>query len=303
MGGEWGLGAALAMEKIPVSRRGFFSGVLQQGYSIGYMAAALLYLLLNGVFGLSWRWLFAFSIVPALISLIVRSRVRESEVWETARQRTEITRTSVAQVFLDAKILRRFGYLVLLMAAFNWMSHGTQDIYPTFLKEGIHLSPTTATWIAVIYNIGAMIGGTVVGALSERIGRRRAIVYFALLALPIVPLFALSTSAGMLALGAFLMQVCVQGAWGVIPAHLTERSPDEIRGFYPGVTYQLGNCLAAFNLPIQQALAKSHGYPFALAATVIPGLIAVAVLTAIGKESRGIRFGTKDSAGVRVASG
>jgi SHS family lactate transporter-like MFS transporter len=303
MGGEWGLGAALAMEKIPVARRGFFSGVLQQGYSIGYMAAALLYLLLNGVFGLSWRWLFAFSIVPALISLIVRSRVRESEVWETARQRTEITRTSVAQVFLDAKILRRFGYLVLLMTAFNWMSHGTQDIYPTFLKEGIHLSPTTATWIAVIYNIGAMIGGTVVGTLSERIGRRRAIIYFALLALPIVPLFALSTSAGMLALGAFLMQVCVQGAWGVIPAHLSERSPDEIRGFYPGVTYQLGNCLAAFNLPIQQALAKSHGYPFALAATVIPGLIAVAVLTAIGKESRGIRFGTKDSAGVRVASG
>ncbi len=240
--------------------------------------------------------------MPALISLIVRSRVRESEVWETARQRTEITRTSVAQVFLDAKILRRFGYLVLLMTAFNWMSHGTQDIYPTFLKEGIHLSPTTATWIAVIYNIGAMIGGTVVGTLSERIGRRRAIVYFALLALPIVPLFALSTSAGMLALGAFLMQVCVQGAWGVIPAHLSERSPDEIRGFYPGVTYQLGNCLAAFNLPLQQALAKSHGYPFALAATVIPGLIAVAVLTAIGKESRGIRFGSRDSAGVRVAS-
>ncbi len=303
MGGEWGLGAALAMEKIPVARRGFFSGVLQQGYSIGYMAAALLYLLLNGVFGLSWRWLFAFSIVPALISLIVRSRVRESEVWETAKQRTEITRTSVAQVFLDAKILRRFGYLVLLMTAFNWMSHGTQDIYPTFLKEGIHLSPTTATWIAVIYNIGAMIGGTVVGALSERIGRRRAIVCFALLALPIVPLFALSTSAGMLALGAFLMQVCVQGAWGVIPAHLAERSPDEIRGFYPGVTYQLGNCLAAFNLPLQQALAKSHGYPFALAATVIPGLIAVAVLTAIGKESRGIRFGSRESAGVRVASG
>jgi SHS family lactate transporter-like MFS transporter len=303
MGGEWGLGAALAMEKIPVARRGFFSGVLQQGYSIGYMAAALLYLLLNGVFGLSWRWLFAFSIVPALISLIVRSRVRESEVWETAKQRTEITRTSVAQVFLDAKILRRFGYLVLLMTAFNWMSHGTQDIYPTFLKEGIHLSPTTATWIAVIYNIGAMIGGTVVGTLSERIGRRRAIIYFALLALPIVPLFALSTSAGMLALGAFLMQVCVQGAWGVIPAHLAERSPDEIRGFYPGVTYQLGNCLAAFNLPIQQALAKSHGYPFALAATVIPGLVAVAVLTAIGKESRGIQFGSKDSAGVRVSSG
>ncbi len=299
MGGEWGLGAALAMEKIPRERRGFFSGVLQEGYSVGYLLAAVVYLVLHSAWGLNWRWLFAFSIVPALISLLIRSRVRESEVWETARQRRVSGHVTAKQIFTNPVIVRRFVYLVILMTAFNWMSHGTQDIYPTFLKEsdhgGIGLSANTALWIAILYNIGAILGGTVVGALSERLGRRRMIVTCALLGLPIVPLFAYSTSVGMLCLGSFLMQVMVQGAWGVIPAHLSELSPDEIRGFYPGVTYQLGNCLAAFNLPIQQALAKQHGYPFALAVTIVPVLIAVALLTAIGSEARGVRFGSEES--------
>ncbi|MFI6074527.1 MFS transporter [Actinoplanes sp. NPDC051343] len=293
MGGEWGLGAALAMEKIPAHRRGFFSGVLQEGYSTGYLLASLAFLLVHSVLGLSWRWLFALSIIPALISLLIRARVKESEVWEAARAR--VTRVGIRQVLLNGKIVRRFVYLVLLMTAFNWMSHGTQDIYPTFLKTGIGLSATTATWIAVIYNIGAIIGGTVFGTMSQRFGRRRIIVIAAVLGLPIVPIFAYSHTAGLLCLGSFLMQIMVQGAWGVIPAHLTELSPDEIRGFYPGVTYQLGNCLAAFNLPIQESLADSHGYPFALAVTVVPVLIAVAVLTALGKENRGVRFGTEAS--------
>jgi SHS family lactate transporter-like MFS transporter len=192
-------------------------------------------------------------------------------------------------------VLRRFGYLVLLMTAFNWMSHGTQDVYPTFLKATEHggagLSPTTAGWIAIIYNIGAMIGGTVFGTLSERYGRRYTIVFCSLIGLPIVPLFAFSQTAALLCLGSFLMQIAVQGAWGVIPAHLTEMSPDAIRGFYPGVTYQLGNCLAAFNLPIQEALASSHGYPFALTVTVMPVLAILAVLTFFGKEAKGIEFG------------
>jgi SHS family lactate transporter-like MFS transporter len=299
MGGEWGLGAALAMEKIPASRRGFFSGLLQEGYSFGYLLASLAFLLVHTELGLSWRWLFGLSIIPAFISLIIRARVKESEVWETAQRRMRVTKTRFRDVLLNAKIVRRFVYLILLMTAFNWMSHGTQDVYPTFLKAtahgGAHLSASTATWIAVIYNVGAIIGGLVFGTLSSRFGRRYTIAFCAVLGLPIVPLFAYSHTAGMLVLGSFLMQVAVQGAWGVIPAHLTEMSPDSIRGFYPGVTYQLGNCLAAFNLPIQEQLATTHGYPFALAVTIVPVLIAVLVLVLVGKEARGIAFGTPET--------
>ena len=297
MGGEWGLGAALAMEKIPAARRGFFSGVLQQGYSLGYLLAALASLLVTGVLDLSWRWLFALSIIPALISLLIRARVKESEVWEGTRSQMRATNVSYRDVLLNPAVLRRFAYLVLLMTAFNWMSHGTQDVYPTFLKAhtegGPGLAASTATWIVVLYNIGATIGGITFGTLSSRYGRRYTIAFCALLGLPIVPLFAWSRTAGWLALGAFLMQIVVQGAWGVIPAHLTEMSPDTIRGFYPGVTYQLGNCLAAFNLPIQEGLAANHGYPFALTATIVPVLIAVAALTLLGKEARGIEFGSR----------
>lgn len=149
--------------------------------------------------------------------------------------------------------------------------------------------------MAIIYNIGALIGGSIVGAASQHIGRRRAIVFAAALGLPIVPLFTYSHQLGLIILGSFLMQMCVQGAWGVIPVHLAELSPDEIRGFYPGVTYQLGNLLAAFNLPIQQHLAATHGYSFALTVTVVPVLLAVIALTLMGAEAKGIRFGTGES--------
>jgi len=295
MGGEWGLGAALAMEKIPAKRRGLFSGILQQGYSLGYLLASVASLLVINLGGLSWRWLFALSILPALISLFIRARVKESEVWVDTQEKMKMTHASFRDVAFNPAILRRFGYLILLMTAFNWMSHGTQDIYPTFLKATDHggagVSGATASWIAIIYTIGATIGGITFGALSSKYGRRYTIVFCAVLGLPIVPLFAYAPTAAWLSLGAFLMQIVVQGAWGAIPAHLTEMSPDTIRGFYPGVTYQLGNCLAAFNLPIQQALARSHGYPFALAATIVPVFLAVIILSLIGKEARGIEFG------------
>jgi MFS transporter, SHS family, lactate transporter len=296
MGGEWGLGAALAMEKVPAERRGFFSGLLQQGYAFGYLLATFASLLVMEWLGLSWRWLFGLSILPALVSLIVRYRVKESEVWEAEQRRMQLTRTRIRDVLGDAAIIRRFVYLVLLMTAFNWMSHGTQDVYPSFLSAahngGADLSSTAAKWIVIVYNIGAIIGGLVFGTLSQRFGRRHTIVFCATLGLPIVPLFAYSRNVALLCLGAFLMQLIVQGAWGAIPAHLTEMSPDAVRGLYPGVTYQLGNLLAAFNLPLQESLAAAHGYPFALAATIAPVLLMVALLTAIGKDATGVRFGT-----------
>ena len=208
-----------------------------------------------------------------------------------------VTQTSVRDVLLDAKVLRRFGYLILMMTAFNWMSHGTQDVYPTFLKAtdegGAGLSESTALLIAVGYNIGAIIGGLFFGSASERFGRRYTIAFCAVLGLPVVPIFAYSSAAGFLALGSFLMQVCVQGAWGVIPAHLTEMSPDAVRGFYPGVTYQLGNLLAAVNLPIQTSLADSHSGGFALAAVIVPTLLVVILLSALGSEKLSADFGTE----------
>jgi SHS family lactate transporter-like MFS transporter len=212
-----------------------------------------------------------------------------------AREKMRQANTSPTKVFLNPKVLRRFVYLVLLMTAFNWMSHGTQDVYPTYLKDGLGYSGKAAIGFAIVYNIGAIIGGIVLGAWSERLGRRRTIVIAALIALPVVPLFAYSTVSGLIALGAFLMQLFVQGAWGVIPAHLTELSPDAIRGFYPGVTYQLGNLIASLNLPLQQALAADHGYHFALTVTIVPVLLAVAGLTALGSEARGVRFGSGDA--------
>jgi SHS family lactate transporter-like MFS transporter len=300
MGGEWGLGAALAMEKVPVERRGFFSGLLQEGYAFGYLLASVGSLVVMDWLGLSWRWLFALSIVPALISLIIRYRVQESEVWEAAQDHMKLTNTKIRDVLRNGAVVRRFFYLVALMTAFNWMSHGTQDVYPTFLgattNHGAGLSSVTVKWIVIVYNIGAIMGGLFFGTMSQRFSRRYTVVFCAVLGLPIVPLFAYSRTAAMLCLGSFLMQLCVQGAWGVIPAHLTEMSPDAIRGLYPGVTYQLGNLLAAFNLPIQERLAETHGYPFALTVTIVPVLIAVTILTLIGKDATGIRFGTSETA-------
>jgi MFS transporter, SHS family, lactate transporter len=293
MGGEWGLGAALTMEKVPASRRGFFSGVLQAGYASGYLLATLAFLLTNSL-GLSWRWLFALSIIPALISLIIRSRVKESEVWINTQEVMVQNKTSIRTVFFNGAILRRFIYLVVLMGAFNWLSHGTQDIYPTFLKatdqHGAGLSAGTAGLIAVLYNIGAIIGGVILGWASDKWGRKTSIIVGAAITLPIIPIFAFSTTAGMLCLGSVLIQASTQGAWAAIPAHLNEMSPNAIRGFFPGVTYQLGNVIAAFNLPIQQSLAAHHGYPWAMTVTVAGAAIAVIVLTAFGKQAKGVDF-------------
>jgi MFS transporter, SHS family, lactate transporter len=298
MGGEWGLGASLAMEKIPAAKRGFYSGVLQQGYPVGYLVAAIAWFLVEPIAG--WRGLFVCAALPALLALFIRMRVEESEVWEATKEHERQTKVGFRQVLLNPAVARRFGYLVLLMCAFNFMSHGTQDYYPTFLEDTFDASHETTVVVAIVYNLGAILGGAYFGALSQGFGRRRTIVVCAGFALLVSPLFAFSPTIATLAIAAFVMQFFVQGAWGVIPAHLTELSPDEIRGFYPGVTYQLGNLLAALNLPIQTALAESHSGRFALFAVIVPVLVAVIVLTALGKEQRGIVFGaTTDAEAVR----
>jgi SHS family lactate transporter-like MFS transporter len=296
MGGEWGLGASLAMEKIPTEKRGFYSGILQQGYPIGYFFAALAFFVITPIFG--WRGLFIAAAVPAALALFIRMRVGESEVWQKTAERRRQTRVSPREVFLQPRILKRFVFLVLLMGAFNFMSHGTQDFFPTFLEDSFGAGHTTTVVIALIYNLGAIIGGMYFGALSQRFGRKRTIILCAALALPVVPLFAFAPSLALITVGAFLMQLFVQGAWGVIPAHLTELSPDEIRGFYPGVTYQLGNLLAAVNLPIQTALADSHSGGFALAVVIVPILLIVIVLTALGSEAHSAEFGSDQTSTV-----
>jgi MFS transporter, SHS family, lactate transporter len=289
MGGEWGLGASLAMEKIPARNRGFYSGVLQQGYPVGYLLAAVAFFLVEPPFG--WRGLFICAAIPALLALFIRMRVNESEAWQETRERSVQNQVGFRQVLLNPAVARRFFYLVLLMAAFNFMSHGTQDYYPTFLKDTFGASTDTTVLIAIIYNIGAIIGGAYFGALSQGFGRKKTIMVCAAFALLVSPLFAFAPGLALITVGAFIMQLFVQGAWGVIPAHLTELSPDEIRGFYPGVTYQLGNLLAALNLPLQTSLAESHNGRFALFVVIVPVLVAVIALTAVGREARGIEFG------------
>ncbi len=286
MGGEWGLGASLALESTPVRLRGFLSGVLQQGYPVGYLLATLLYRF--ALPGHNWRLLFFIGAAPALLSVFIRAKVKESPVWIAQRQapgKPPLGR-------LIRQNIPLFVSMVLLMTAFNFMSHGTQDLYPTFLQVQHHFSPTTVSNIAIVYNLGALAGGIILGSLSQRWGRRRTIICAALLALPVVPLWALSHTAGMLALGAFLMQFFVQGAWGVIPAHLTELSPGLLRGTFTGLAYQLGNLIASRCAPLQTGLAESHGgsYSYGLASVIAVVLIAVAAVTALGREARGVDF-------------
>jgi SHS family lactate transporter-like MFS transporter len=303
MGGEWGLGTALALEKLPVERRGFYSGLLQMGYPLGYLFAAVAYLMLNAV-GLgdhnadygNWRWIFVLSFIPALVTLLLRRRVAESQAWRATRQKMKVTRTSMRDILRDQAVLRRFGYLIVLMTALNWMAHSAQDDYPFFLKlrtnGGAGLSPTEVGGVTVCFCLAA-IGGTVAfGALSERIGRRPAIVLGATLALFSLPLFTASYhGVVLLIVSSAVMMFLVEGVWGVIPAHLTEMSPDAIRGFYPGVTYQIGNLLASLNIPIQDGLTPPHSYQFTLGVTLGPALVVVIITTAIGKERKGKVFG------------
>ena len=284
MGGEWGVGASLTMESIPPRTRGIVSGLLQAGYPSGYLLSAVLYG--TAYHFLGWRGMFMIGALPAFLVLFIRRNVEESPAWQQRRgQPSEIGATMKGRWKL-------FIYVILLMTAFNSFSHGTQDIYPTFLQVQQKYPPQTVSTIAVIYNLGAILGGLVFGAFSEHIGRRRAIVVAALLTLPVIPLWAFSNNVVLLSMGAFLIQFFVQGAWGVIPVHLNELSPDSVRGTFPGFTYQLGNFFASKNGTIQTTLAVSFGnnYGLALAITAAVVAVAVAVVTSLGPEAHGVEF-------------
>ncbi len=285
MGGEWGVGAALTFETLPTEGRGFFSGLLQEGYVVGYLIAAVVYGTLFPLIG--WRGMFVVGALPAFLVIYIRTKVDESPAWKQGR----VSQSPVTQTGKDiAKYLGSFLFLVLLMFGFNSFSHGTQDLYPTFLERNRLFTPQQVRTVSVIASIGALFGGILFGTLSEKIGRRRAIVTAALLAIPMIPLWVNSHTLPMLALGGFAMQFMVQGAWGVIPAHLNELSPGALRGTFPGFAYQLGNLLASWNAVLQARLVETryHGnFAPIFSWTVLIVASMVAIVTACGRERRG----------------
>ncbi len=292
MGGEWGIGASLAFETVPIRSRGLVSGILQAGYPCGYLLAAVVFGLLFHRIG--WRGMFVVGAAPALLVLYIFSKVPESRTW--AAGRAQPARRSLIDGLRGQWLLAL--YAIVLMTCFNFYSHGTQDLYPTLLGVQRGFSVHTISAIAVVYNIGAILGGILFGSLSSRLGRRRAIALAAALSLIVLPFWAYSSTAVTLAIAAFAMQFMVQGAWGVVPVHLNELSPNGIRATFPGVVYQLGNLLASFNATLQAWIAATHpsnGRPdYSLALTTVCGVVAVALLllALLGPERRDVRFTT-----------
>jgi SHS family lactate transporter-like MFS transporter len=303
MGGEWGIGASLALESVPAKSRGVISGLLQEGYALGYLAGALVYWFLYPHFAgwfpniHGWRIMFMLGVIPSILIFFIRRHVPESPAWEAQRGQAKARTRPLAAI---AKHWKRAIYVVILMTAFNFFSHGTQDVYPSFLQKQHGFDPQTTGMLTAVMNVGAILGGALFGAWSEKIGRRRAIVIAALIALPVVPLWAFSATPLLLGLGGFLMQLSVQGAWGVIPVHLNELSPESARAVFPGAAYQFGNLLASVNAYWQGSIAVAHkdavgrdNYGLALALVAGTVALVIAVLTWFGPEAKGAAFGAE----------
>src|SRR5271165_3547823 len=283
MGGEWGVGASLAMEHAPVRWRGVISGILQSGYTIGYFLAALAARLVLPNWG--WRAMFWVGGIPALLALYIRTKVPESEAWQQHRLARV---TDSPKIALQHK--RLMLYMIVLMFLMNCLSHGTQDLYPDFLKHGHGIVPNTVAYITIFYNIGAVTGAILFGLLSQRIGRRYGMLAALALSLLIMPVWAFGSTVMVLALAAFVMQMGVQGAWGVIPVHLNELSPNSVRGLLPGFTYQIGILLAASTPAVEFALRDRLGYPWALTSFELVVIAGLALLLIFGRENHGKSF-------------
>ena len=291
MGGIWGVASALTMESVPEHSRGFVSGVFQAGYSMGYLIAAVVYGLLIDLIG--WRGMFAIGAVPILLAIYIYFKVDESPAWKATRGQVG----QPSKVAFWPAVVKNWPVLVFavfLMAAFNFFSHGTQDLYPTFLKVQHGFGASTVSIIAICYNIAAIMGAMLAGTLSERYGRKRIIMIFAALALPCIPLWAFASGSILLGIGAFLLQFMVQGAWGVIPAYLNELVPEGTRAVLPGFVYQLGNVIASGNATLQAAIAMALGANYGLAMALVAGSVAIiiVILMSFSKETRGKQFTT-----------
>lgn len=289
MGGIWGVASALTMESIPKQSRGVVSGLFQAGYPLGYLISSIVYGLLVPVVG--WRGMFAIGVLPILLAVFIFFWVDESPVWLAARGTPGEKRKAAFWPAVRGQ-WPVLIFAIVLMAAFNYFSHGTQDLYPTFLIKQHGFGTSTVSIIAICYNIAAIIGGLIAGTLSERFGRKRIIIIFAALALPVLPLWAFASGSIALGIGAFLMQFMVQGAWGVIPAYLNELVPEGTRAVLPGFVYQLGNVIAAPNATIQASIAQATGGNYALAMATVAGSVAIiiVVLMSFSKETRGKTF-------------
>jgi MFS transporter, SHS family, lactate transporter len=293
MGGEWGLGASLAMESLPTQTRGLFSGILQQGYAVGYLLAALVYWIVFPHFG--WRGLFVTGVLPAFLVIYIRARVPESPVWQ--RDRICGERSPMKMSIFVKQHGALFIYAALLMTAFNYMSHGTQDLYPTYLEKQRGFGVSAKSMISIVYATGAISGGAVMGFLSQQWGRRRVIILSAICGMLLIPLWIFAPTTALLIMGGFSIQFMVQGAWGVVPVHLNELSPPEFRGTFPGLAYQLGN-FAAANAAQQQAWLAEHfrssnGQPnYAITMALVEAVVflVIILLAAIGREERGKEF-------------
>ncbi len=283
MGGEWGVGASLAMEHAPVKWRGVLSGILQSGYSNGYLLAAIAARVVLP--NLGWRAMFWVGGIPALLALYIRTKVPESEAWQQHRVARTIDGPKIAM-----QHKRLVLYMVALMFLMNCLSHGTQDLYPDFLKHGHGILPNTVAYVTMFYNIGAVVGAVLFGLLSERIGRRYSMLCALGLSLLVMPAWAFGGTLIVLALGAFVMQMGVQGAWGIIPVHLNELSPGSVRGLLPGFTYQIGILLAASTPTVEFALRDHLGYPWALTSFELVVIAGLALLLFFGRENHGKSF-------------
>ena len=283
MGGYWGIGASLVMESSPKRWRGLFSGIMQAGYSVGYLLAAIALRTIEPRFG--WRWMFLCGLVLAAVIAVLTLLSPESTSWQKHRLASF---GEVIRVLWEHK--KDFVYLVLMMTAITCLSHGTQDLYPDFLKTVHKFSNAVVSNLAILYNIGAILGALVIGHYSDRLGRRFAIILALIICALSIPLWAFGSTIVMLALGSFVMQFGVQGAFGVIPAHLNELSPSSVRSLFPGVVYQLGVLIAAPSVVIEFTLRRHLGYQWALTIFEMCVIFCLLLIFGFGPERKGHDF-------------